>query len=687
VFLFAVAIVLTNLAIYLAVAGVFQLTQSVALLSRQAQANRGWFTTLAHYFAADGFWNWELLGWVTLLVTTVVGLVSGYKLRQLSRGGEVVARLLGGRLVSLNTEEIEERRLLNVVEEMAIASGLPVPEVYVLDEENGINAFAAGNEAEDAVVGVTFGAMKLLNREELQGVIAHEFSHIRNGDMRLNTRLIGWMHGLLGLVVLGRILTLNYLSRARTGDGERVGPVFHPVFLPALALGWICIMAGSCGAFVARLIKSAVSRQREYLADAAAIQFTRNPDGLAGVLKKVGGLRWRSVIVAVRAEEASHMYFSDGMRPRWFGFLATHPPLTKRIQRINPHFDGNYPAVSAERVLRESRVTALYRERGDGKPVDYTKLAGIIGPEAAAQEMLFANAARACGIKPERAKVEMVPPPPNFTPLHLEAVAWCLAAIPETVRAATCQPDNAATLVYALLCSKDPETRARQIATLTETTETGIADLHRLLPLVDELDAGAFLPLADLGVRALRQLRPDQYEIFRHNLQQLVEADAQIDLFEYMLQRMIVRHLEPYFCKVRRTPVQFYRLKPLLPECAILLSGLARIGHETEEEAHEAFQQGAVQLACDPELRFLPLAECNLAQLDGAIEKTAQATPQLKQQILNALATAAATDDKLQKREAELLRAIADAFGSPVPPFLGVATEARPDGSLAESQT
>ncbi len=670
VFLFVLAVVLTNLAIYLAVAGVFWITHPFAVLGGLPAASRGWFLRLATHFSAAGFWNWELLGWVTMLVTAVVGLVTVCKLRQLSRGGAVVARLLGGRLASPDTAEPDERRLLNVVEEMAIASGLPVPDTYVLDEESGINAFAGGTEPTDAVVGVTFGALRLLNRDELQGVIAHEFSHILNGDMRLNTRLIGWLHGILGLVVLGRILTLRVLSRTKTAQGGQIGPIFHPAFLPAFALGWVCIAAGSCGAFVARLIKSAVSRQREYLADAAAIQFTRNPDGLAGALMKIGGLGRRSVMLASRAEEASHMYFSDGMRPRWFGFLATHPPLTKRIQRINPAFDGKYPMVSLERVLRESRVTALYREQG-GKPVDFEKLASVIGASAAMHEVLYADAAKESAAKPVISRSEILPPPQTFAPIQLRAAALCLATIPEPLRTVTSRPGSAMILLYALLCSQDPETRARQMALLAETTEPGsVEELQRLLPLVDALDAGAFLPLADLSVRALRQLTPEQFDIFRHNLQQLVEADEQIDLFEYMLQRMILRHLEPHFGTVRRPPVQYYRLKPLLADCAVLLSGLARIGQTTEHAAQAAFRRGAARLGSDPNLRFLPLSECNLAQIDAAIERTAQATSPLKEQIFHALAATAARDGQLQKREAELLRAIADAFGSPLPPFL-----------------
>jgi Zn-dependent protease with chaperone function len=611
-----------------------------------------------------------LLGWVTLLVTTVVGLVSCYKLRQLSQGGAVVAQLLGGRLVNLHTSDTEERRLLNLVEEMAIASGLSVPEVYLLDEESGINAFAAGNEPADAVVGVTFGALKLLSRDELQGMIAHEFSHILNGDMRLNTRLIGWLQGVLGLVVLGRILSLNFLNRFDTDDVKQVGPIFHPAILPVFILGWICIIAGSCGAFAARLIKCAVSRQREYLADAAAIQFTRNPDGLTGALKKIGGLGRRGVIGAARAEEASHMYFGDGMRPRWFGFLATHPPLIKRIQRIDPAFDGKFPAVSLTRVLRESRVTELYRVQGEGKPVDFQKLAAIIGPAAAAQEMLYANAARPPGeVSP--AKVETFSPPEMIQPIHLEMTMAFLGTIPDSVRSATHQPFSAVALVYGMICSKEPEVRTRQVAELAKKTETGIvAELNRLLPPIVEMDAGLFLSLADLSVRALRQLSPEQYETFRANLEWLIADDEQIDLFEYMLKRLLVRHLDPHFRPVKKNVVQYYVLKPLLPDCSVLLSGLAHTGHDSEDDAAAAFQQGRALLSTDPALQFLPSEECNLPQMDAAMNHIAGASPQLREQIISVLTCVVAHDGNLQRREAELLRAIADAVGSPVPPFL-----------------
>jgi len=239
----------------------------------------------------------EVLLWITLGTLAVISIGSVFKTLQLASGGSVVAELLGGRLIDSNTSDNDERKLLNVVEEMSIASGVPVPQVYVMDDEAGINAFAAGHSTSDAAISVTRGCMKLLSRDELQGVIAHEFSHILNGDMRLNLRLMGLVFGILCLTVIGRVLIRTRGSK-------------NPLPLVGLAL----IVVGWAGAFFGRLIQAAVSRQRELLADAAAAQFTRNPAGLAGALKKIGGLAYGSRIESPHAEEASHLFFAQGLR-------------------------------------------------------------------------------------------------------------------------------------------------------------------------------------------------------------------------------------------------------------------------------------------------------------------------------------------------------------------------------------
>ncbi|MDZ4334342.1 MAG: M48 family metallopeptidase, partial [Pseudomonas sp.] len=281
--------------------------------------------------------SWPLVGCVALAVIGVVLLGSLYKQLQLSRGGQAIAERLGGRLINLSPQNLEERRLLNVVEEMALASGTSVPPVYVLDDA-GINAFAAGLTPQDAVIGITRGAICQLSRDELQGVIAHEFSHIFHGDMRLNTRLVSVLHGILLLGLIGGFLLRSSGRGSRSSRDNSVAIV--------LAIGVTLWVLGYAGTFFGNLIKAAVSRQREFLADASAVQYTRNPDSIAGALKKIGGNLYGSQLQAGHAAEFSHMYFAAGVRQALDGMLATHPPLDQRILRITPGWDGRYPHVA-----------------------------------------------------------------------------------------------------------------------------------------------------------------------------------------------------------------------------------------------------------------------------------------------------------------------------------------------------
>jgi len=266
-------------------------------------------------------WNPKLFFGVVVGTLAVISIGSISKTAELAQGGSAVAEMLGGRLVNSSTTDPDERKLLNVVEEMALASGVPVPHVYVLDNERGINAFAAGHSTSDAVVTVTRGCMTVLKRDELQGVIGHEFSHILNGDMRLNLRLMGMIFGILCLAVVGRVLL-----QVRSGSSRDRNPL--PLVGRALLLiGWIGMVFG-------RLIQAAVSRQREFLADASSVQFTRNPAGLSGALQKIGGLSYGSKLEAAHAGEASHMFFGNGMGESLFGLMDTHPPLEERIERL-----------------------------------------------------------------------------------------------------------------------------------------------------------------------------------------------------------------------------------------------------------------------------------------------------------------------------------------------------------------
>jgi Zn-dependent protease with chaperone function len=280
--------------------------------------------------------DWRIVGVVALLILTVVLLGSWYKRWQLRAGGKVIAEQLGGRLISPSPRDNPERRLLNIVEEMALASGSHVPAVYVLPDA-GINAFAAGLDPEHAVLGVTRGAITRLNRDELQGMIAHEFSHIHNGDMRLNTRLLSVIHGLLVFSLAGVFVLREAERQHLSSDRNRF--IWQIVFA---VVGLALLTVGSIGSLFGHLIKAAINRQREFLADASAVQFTRSPLGITDALKKVGGCADGSKLGAFSAAQYSHMYFCQGVRSRFGRWLDTHPPLAERIRRLDPHWDGQF---------------------------------------------------------------------------------------------------------------------------------------------------------------------------------------------------------------------------------------------------------------------------------------------------------------------------------------------------------
>lgn len=562
----------------------------------------------------------------------VVALGSLYRIATLRAGGRVVAEALGGRLVRPDTRDFHERRLLNVVEEMALASGLPVPPVYVLDAERGINAFAAGFGPHDAVIGVTRGCLELLSRDELQGVIAHEFSHILNGDMRLNLRLIGWVFGILCLAEVGRVLLR---TRGRNNPLPLLGLVL-------LLLGWI-------GVFFGRLIQAAVSRQREFLADAAAVQFTRNPAGLAGALRKIGGLVYGSRVDNPHALEAAHLFFSSaftGSRAHWF---ATHPPLAERIRRLDPSWDGTFPRVSPETVEVVEARAAAPRAR--------------VATGAAAAASLAGGAVRG------RAVLDQVGRP---GPRQVRYAAELRAALPDELLQALQTDTGAQAAVLGLVLSRNPDRRRQErIGLQTRLSAAVEARLSALDPILLELPVGARLAVAQLALPALRTMDGESFRAFRQALRWLITSDRQIDLFEYALERMIERDLEARFGRVRPRPVQYYSLRGLESEAQVLLSALAWLGQRAPDQAARAYAAGWAQLGIDaPPPQLLVWTECGLAAIDRALDRWAEASPALKRRLLAACVEVVAADGWVRVEEAELLRAVADALDCPLPPVL-----------------
>ena len=627
---FVMAVAFLTAAVYVAVLIVFSVT-----------SHHGRYLGSPSVFE---FWHPKLFAGVLVGTLSVVTIGSLGKTIELNQGGSVVASTLGGRLVSPTTSDPDERKLMNVVEEMAIASGVPVPQVYVLPQERAINAFAAGHMTSDAVVAVTFGAMKLLSRDELQGVLAHEFSHILNGDMRLNIRLMGAVFGILCLAIIGRVLL-----QTRFGNRRDRNP------LPLLGLALVVI--GSVGVFFGRLIQAAVSRQREFLADASAVQFTRNPQGLAGALKKIGGLGLGSRLQTSQADAASHMFFSNGMRGSLFGLMDTHPPLAQRILALDPAFDGVFPDTDA--LVARSFVST--------PPPAFV---GIAQPAQAPIGVPLPGFSQRPAIGPALVSAQAGAP----TTTHLRYAADVRDNIPLSLRDAARESLGATTLVYALLLSEEASAQSKQLGELASATSPAVCqETLRLLPEIQNVACRGKLPLLDLCLPGLRLMSRLQFQQFSVAVKALVESDGEIDLFEYMLQKFVMRHLEPHYAGARKPVVQYYALKPLMGDCAVLLSELAYVGQSNLEEVTAAFQRGAQVLSAvaQVQISLIARAQCDLEQVDAALSRLTQAAPQIKKNILEACAQTAAADGVIQEMEAELLRAVADALDCPMPPLIG----------------
>ncbi|MHB0968362.1 MAG: M48 family metallopeptidase [Thermoanaerobaculia bacterium] len=641
VILFALAVAALIVSIYFVVIAIFGREQIVAAASSGS--------------GLGGLWNGPLFAAVTVATVLVVGAGSGWKTFQLSSGGSVVAEMLGGRILSPDTADLDERRVLNVVEEMALASGVPVPTVYLLEREQGINAFAAGFNQNDAVIGVTRGCMELLSRDEMQGVIGHEFSHILNGDMRINIRLIGVLHGILVISLIGYFIL-------RSGGGRSSGSSKKGGGGGILLLGLALYILGYLGVFFGKLIKAAVSRQREYLADGAAVQFTRNPPGLAGALKKIGGLASGSKVESTKAQEASHLFFANALSSGFSQLLSTHPPLADRVKKLDPSFDGNFPPVKMKPAAGEDvkRQAESSRER----------LGEVLRP------VLLGTAAAAVS-PPTPARTSIASSAGALTETHLTYVSELLEATPGELRDAAHEPAAAQGLILALLLDPSDETRRVQLNAIEGKLDPAVA---AVLPQLGDAARGASpaarLPLVDLAMPALKRMSAQQYDVFRQAVSALVDADRRISLFEYALQRALLRHLAPHFTEVKRPATSYYALGQLARECAVVLSALAHFGSHDEAGAVAAFNAGVAMFGREragltpAQITFLPRAECTLREFDAALGKLVSISPALKRAFLEACEAAVATDHAISLEEGEMLRVIADSLDVPVPPLV-----------------
>ncbi|TNC91130.1 MAG: hypothetical protein CSH36_11245 [Thalassolituus sp.] len=562
--------------------------------------------------------------WLVVSLTTLAVILICSTFRQMSlRHGRDVANALGGRLLDPGTSDLKERRLLNVVEEMSIASGMPVPDIYIL-EDDGINAFAAGYQPSDAVIGVTRGTVNSLNREQLQGVIAHEFSHIFNGDMRMNMRLTGILYGILFIAEMGRGLLhrLHYRSSFSRRDGT------HPAVY-GIAFGLIAI--GYTGEFFGRMIKAAVSRQREFLADASAVQFTRNASGISGALKIIG-YGAGSRVHSGAAVEMSHFFFGPVMRFRATLF-STHPPLDERIQRVEPGWNGHYLAP-------------------DKDPVNFSGPAWEYPASGFVEHPSPTDTATAPVAQAESAGM-------GEQPQHIDGI-----------EAATINAHSARALVFALLMSPDEATARRQQDHVEKHCgQSAFIETLRLLNLLRRQPQER-LPLVERCIPALRRMSVTQYRDMNQALVAMIKTDGRVHLYEWCLYRLLLQYLGTHFGTLPPPRSRNRKLSSVRAEVGVVMAYMAVSGHDTDAERDAAYQAGMGELRMGSVSRQPDHdAGESMRPLNQALRTLTEIRPEGREQLLRALITCVRHDHQITTNERDMIRTFAALLETPLGVF------------------
>ncbi|HHG2232236.1 TPA: M48 family metallopeptidase [Vibrio parahaemolyticus] len=572
------------------------------------------------YFTGEPFTTQSIISYCLLSfvgVLLAVSISSFIRLSELNaNGGRGVAESIGGKLISTDTSNAKHRQLLNVVEEMSIASGIPVPPVYVMAEEHGINAFAAGMSIDDAVIGVTQGALDAFSRDELQGVIAHEFSHILNGDMRLNTRLIGALFGITCIAHFGHLILDNSNS---TRHVSRSSSDSNKGFAVIILIAIVCLVLGWLGTLFGNMIKAAISRQREFLADASAVQFTRNDQGIAGALKKIGSNVQGSTLNTKASDEMSHMMFGQSKLSGFSSLFATHPPLDERIRRIEPNWDGIYAQHS------HAQSTAFDNEQVSGFAVG--------GGSPASQSASPSEQLSETG----QQLISQLPP--------------------ELVDIAR-EPYSARFIAFALIF--DGSDIQREMI----KSYIPLASQSTLLPWLDyDLPLHLRFPLLELALPALKSLSEAQKISLCKVLRELSETDNQYSLAEWCVINLLEKQLLTSFGFIK----QHKTLKQLEESVFWLLRELAWVSHSQADKAQRAYHCALAHLGF-PEVKLEP-ANSNWHLSRAALELLLQLKPKDRRMFVKACRIAIESDGEITVAEGELYRVIACFLEVPEPPL------------------
>lgn len=603
--------------------------------------------TVHNLHADTMMWRWYVIGNATLFI--VLLLIAFVKYMNLCRGGRVVAEMLGARYIPTTTAHPNERRLRNIVEEMGLAAGIPIPGIYILDEEPGINAFAAGMGLHDAVVVVTQGAMTYLTRDELQGVIAHEFSHIVHGDIRLNQQLAALIGSLVFIGEIGRWMASSSRSR-HSYSSKNKGSGAIPIF------GLLLMLLGVVGTLWGKIMKAALNRQREFLADASAVQFTRYSKPLADALKKVGGFRYSSLVFHPQAQTFGHLFFSQGLTENFRGWLATHPPLSERIQRLDPDWDGRY--IANPLPVSEADKPAPFAFQTDHLSEEIRQHPELVGTVLASQ------------IHIPRVN-DQVEADTLQTPLHMTdsndkvwvydktSTSEWLPLLPPPLLEAARSPFDARFVIYRLLISKEQKFAAKQ----RQLLGNDYLPVKKLMAYA--IPEGLQFALIELAIPSLKEMIPAQFENFHQMMWQLIDADNQQSMEEWLTYRMVTHQLYPHFGMNTPSPIRLKRFIELQPAIEIFLSYLAFLdGEKAADSRFSIYVQHPSLKSCALKLQNKP----EIAKLDEAMDLLLQSSMSLRCEVLQVITQAIESDGIIRREEAGLFQMMAYCLDCPLPP-------------------
>lgn len=648
IFLFALAVlslvILTNLLV-MGINGYLNLEGQALTLS---------------YFTEQ--FDWLTFSIIGAIVVTFILVGSIYKTASLSGGGKVVAQSLDGTLINHSTNNLQYKTLLNVVEEMAIASGTPVPQVYVLQKEQAINAFAAGFSTDDAVIGITQGALDCFNRDELQGVIAHEFSHVANGDMRLNMRLTGILHGILLIGLLGYFIMRASAVGRRSKDGNKL-----------IFLGLGLLVIGYGGTFFGNAIKATVSRQREYLADASAVQYTRNNVGIANALKKIGGYEAGSKLDTPEAQSMSHAFFSNALSKKFISFLSTHPPLTKRIKALQPSWTGEF---SKTRVLNDAEIKA--------NAAGFSSFAGSNESGATQTTDSIKNIREKSdqGMKNQTALLAGIG---QLSDTRIALAKTYLQDIPKELLETVRSPVGAQAYVYALLLSdksahdkfsgkknklQDDKVLSRQWEYLLAYLPSEIySQTKHIFEEVHALDIKHRLPLLEIAMPHLRQMHSQRYEAMLTQMKYLVFVDSELSIFEWSITNIVANYLKTEFETADTKRVKYSSAQEVRQHIEVMLSAL--LNEFCAQHEHQIMLKKAEDILRLSHLRLRDEKSVSIEDFAGAVSSLRLLDFNIKEKLLQLCMVAVTQDKEYTPQEHEVLRAVSECLGCPMPPDVG----------------